>query len=307
LLTHESSGIVDNCRKLERLEIEVTRRCPLNCIHCSSRSGQGKLSNELAFKDVIRVISEFSGLGGKTVTITGGEPFVKGASFILNILKTAKCYSLSTHIYTSGYLMNANLAKKLRDSKADMVCVSIEGLETTHDKITGVPGSYRRALNTLKLLQKHKVSTRIHFTPMRINFTEFQHVVNLGETLGVRGVKIFDFSPQGRAYENRHRLELAPSKMNEFVILVRRIIGQGRINIQFGGLLGGLSDSCSVGRKIAITCEGYALPCLGLRERTEIFGNFGNVMKEPLLEIWRRIDRITRNKICLCNTLKASI
>ena len=296
-----------NSRKLERLEVEVTRRCPLKCMHCSSRAGQGKLSNELSFKDIMKIIFEFSELGGRILTITGGEPFIRGESFITNILKIAKRRALSTRIYTSGYLMNERIVQKIRDNGADIVGVSIEGTEITHDMITCVKGSYKRAVETLGLLQEYEVPTRIHFTPMRINYTNFQHVVNLGETLGVKDIKVFAFSPQGRGYDNRHKLELSSTEMNEFVISATKFVGQDRLNIWFGGVIRGLSDSCSVGKKIAITCEGDALPCLGLRERRNILGNLGNVMREPLLEIWRRIERVTPRNTCLCATLKASI
>lgn len=291
-----------NCGKIERLEIEVTRRCPLKCMHCSSRAGQGKLSSELSLEEIIRIISEFSELGGKIVTITGGEPFVRGESFILDILEVAEKCSLLTHIYTSGYLMNERMTERIQDNGVDMICVSVEGLEETHDVITGVNGSYRRAVKTLELLQKYKVPSRIHFTPMRMNFSEFQHVVNLGEAFGVRDVKVFNFSPQGRGYDNRHRLGLSPTETDEFAVLAMKAMSQCGVDIRFGGLVGGLNHSCSVGRKIAITCEGDILPCLGLRERIE---TLGNVIGKPFLEAWRTIERITPHNTCLCATLKA--
>ena len=305
MVTFESlSDRADKYRELERLEIEVTRRCPLRCIHCSTRGGPETFSKDLSCRDVKKIIAEFSALGGRTLTITGGEPLIRGMSFILEILKFAKRHLLSTRVYTSGYLMNESMAEKLGDGGVDMVCVSIEGSEITHDMITGVKGSYRRAVDALNFLKDYEVETRIHFTPMKINHTEFQYVANLGETLGVKSIKIFDFSSQGRGFDNRRELELSSTEMNDFAVSVARVIGQGRVSIRFGGVIGELSGSCSIGRKIAVTCNGDALPCLGLRERTEFLGILGNVVTEPLLEVWKGVKRITPSNTCLCAVMK---
>ena len=295
---------LDYLVKPNRLEIEITKRCPLKCIHCSIGLGQAKCEKELSLRDITRVISEFSQLGGKTISVTGGEPFVREPSFVLEIIRAAKNCSLLTSVYTSGYLLDETLARELHEVEVDLVCISIEGMEKTHDMITGVAGSFEKACLALKLLKEYKIPTRIHFTPMRINYGEFQTVVHIGKSLGAKSIKIFEFSPQGRARENRQRLEFAPGEMHKFVSSVASVINQAGLTIQIGGLITELSNSCSIGKKIAITCEGIALPCLGLQERLGSFGNFGNVLLEPLTEIWEKIGKATSERICLCNALK---
>jgi len=302
LLTCESRS--GDLGKIDRLEIQVTSRCPLKCVHCSLGSSHVKACNELSLEDIVRVISEFSEFGGKTITITGGEPFVRSASFVMDVLKAAKDRSLLVTIYTSGYFMNESLARKLRENKVSMICISIEGLEATHDMITGVAGSFDKALMTLRLMQKYEIPTRIHFTPMRINYREFGHIVLFGKSLGADSIKILDFSPQGRGRENRERLELTPKETDDFVSSVKRVIREGEIDVEFGGLMGELSNSCSVGRKISVTSEGFALPCLGLQERIVAFNNLGNIKKDPFHEICARIGEITSDRICFCNALK---
>jgi hypothetical protein len=83
-----------------------------------------------------------------------------------------------------------------------------------------------------------------------------------------------------------------------------RVNNQPGLTIQIGGVITGLSSSCSIGKKIAITCEGIALPCLGLQERLGSFHNFGNVLLEPLTEIWERIEKATSKRVCLCIPFK---
>jgi len=296
---------IDRYGGLQRLEIEVTLKCPLKCIHCSSRSGPRKLSKELSLNDIERIISEFSKLGGKIVTITGGEPLIKDTSFIVDILKIAKNCKLQSRIYTSGYLMNESIAQEIRDNGVSIVCVSVEGLEETHDKITRVKGSYKQAIETLRLLRKYGVPTRIHFTPMKINYKEFKHVANLEEELGIKGIRIFALTPQGRGRDNWDKLKLSPPEIKEFVTLAEEIRSRGKIEIEFrfGGANEELGFSCSVSKKIAVTCEGDALPCLGLREKSEKFrGTLGNITRVSLREIWGRIKVLNPHEICLMCT-----
>ena len=290
--------------KPDRLEIEITKRCPLKCIHCSTGLAQAKFGNELPLGDIIRVITEFSELGGKTISVTGGEPFLKGPSSVLEIIKAAKNCSLVTSVYTSGYLLDETLARKLHETEVDLVCISLEGIEKTHDMITGVDGSFEKACLALRLLKDYEVPTRVHFTPMRINYGEFQIVVHTGKSLGAKSIKIFEFSPQGRARENKRRLELATEEIREFASSAVSIANRAGLTIQIGGLITELSSSCSIGRKIAITCEGNALPCLGLQERIGSFGNFGNILLEPLTEIWKKIAKATSERVCLCKALR---
>lgn len=287
-------GLMIEMRQPFRLELEVTRRCPYNCIHCSVAAGIA-FNDELSLKTILKLISDFPELGGEKIVITGGEPLIRGEKFLETILHSARSNKIGVLLYTSGHFLSYKIAEIISKFGVEKVCISIEGSEVTHDKITGFEGSYRIALNSIQLLKKFGIPIRIHFTPMRINYLEIDHVYEIAKTLGIDDVKIFSFVPQGRGFDNKHKLVLSPLQKEELVkkiLLLRK-----EIKTDIGGTIEGLADECSLGKKLIITCNGDVLPCLGLRDIDPIFGN---IKTESLKEIWYRLDKLLPRRVCLC-------
>ena len=293
---------VQKGKRISRLEIEVTRGCPLRCIHCSVNADMDVSPSELTLAEIERAISEFSIIGGKEVVITGGEPLARGKEFIMDIVKEAERHQLSTLIYTSGCLVDESFIKALRD-KSVIMCISIEGTERTHNEITCVRNSYARAINALKLCRQYNVRTVINFTPMRVNYKEFPHILEVAKEFNAEFVKVFNFSAQGRGYDNRHYLKLSTKEQQEVTKMIKKILDEKNIRIDFGGEILGLNTECSVGQKIVITSDADVVPCLGLRSNPAfIIGNFRN---EGLLDLLIKLEKI-RSDTCLCSSTRTT-
>ena len=289
--------------EIRRLEIEVTKRCPLNCMHCSVSAVPDVSSSELTIDEIKNVIGEFWQLGGKEVVITGGEPLARGKEFILKIVEEAESHGLSTFIYTSGFLFDAHLAKTLR-SKSVTICISIEGTERIHDSIVGVKGSYKRAVDALKVCRQNKIQTIVNFTPMKNNYQYFLHILDVAKEFNAQTIKVFNFSAQGRGFDNRNCLKLSPKEQIEIIDEIKKVLKEKKIPIDFGGEFQGLNTKCSVGKKIVITFDGDVLPCLGLRSNPLFV--IGNCRKETLPELIEKLEKI-RSDTCLCSSTKNNI
>jgi MoaA/NifB/PqqE/SkfB family radical SAM enzyme len=287
-------------KKLDRLEIEVTKRCPLKCIHCSVSASNKIIPNELKMHEIRRLISEFSYIGGRQLVLTGGEPLAKGKEFIMDLLQEAASHNMSSLIYTSGYLIDESFIKALEGKDVTM-CVSIEGVERTHNKIAGVRNSYRRAVNTLKLCQKYGIQTIINFTPMRINYRELPNIMAAAKEFNVELVKIFNFSVQGRGLDNMRFLKLSAKERRETVRMIREVLERKSVQIDIGGEIQGLNTRCSVGEKIVVTSDGDVVPCLGLRSNSAFV--VGNIRRHSLSDLFTRINKIRSDK-CICSSSK---
>ncbi len=57
------------------LSIELTKRCVLDCIYCSSDAGINK-EEKLEFKRLLELIDEVKKFGVTTVSLSGGESFL---------------------------------------------------------------------------------------------------------------------------------------------------------------------------------------------------------------------------------------
>lgn len=61
-------------RELRFLWLELTGKCPLNCVHCYASSSPEGTHGTMQFADWMRVIDEASQLGVPMIQFTGGEP-----------------------------------------------------------------------------------------------------------------------------------------------------------------------------------------------------------------------------------------
>jgi MoaA/NifB/PqqE/SkfB family radical SAM enzyme len=94
---------MDKKYNLKELKIEVTQKCPLNCLHCSSEANISK-SRELSFKQVASIIDEAKELGAREITFSGGEPLLWQP--IPDAISHCTQYKIPTVIYTTGISIN---------------------------------------------------------------------------------------------------------------------------------------------------------------------------------------------------------
>jgi len=91
---------------LNEVSIEIIRKCPNNCIHCSSLSD--KDSTEIfKYEDFISIINDAKKLGTKTICLSGGEPFLHPN--IIEMIKYLHNIGLNSNVYTSGIIYDENM------------------------------------------------------------------------------------------------------------------------------------------------------------------------------------------------------
>jgi len=124
------------------LAIELTNNCNKNCIWCGARAG---LNQNLSYSDVISSIDKYK---PRELAITGGEPLLREDLF--QIIDYCKSKNIKVTLCTNGTLITEDIAKKLN---ADIINISIDGIETIHDSIRG-SGSFAEVLDGLSNLKK---------------------------------------------------------------------------------------------------------------------------------------------------------
>jgi radical SAM protein with 4Fe4S-binding SPASM domain len=161
------------CRPL-RAQIELTRRCNLDCVHCSVKDA-GAETDEWFTQDRFRMLlRELAGLGVFHVNITGGEPFARpDAAEMLKIVFDENFYlSLQTNgtlLRDEDFELLEGNAKRIRQ-----IGVSLYGTKPpAHEAITRVPGSH--ALTTSAILRLKAAGLRVVATSVitNINYREF--------------------------------------------------------------------------------------------------------------------------------------
>jgi len=119
---------------------ELTLACNLRCGHCASSAGTPR-KNEFTLDEALHLCDQFPFLLVQEVDFTGGEPLLHpGWPEIAARLGELK---IPIRMVTNGLLLKENIPRLLK-AKIATVGVSLDGLETTHDRVRHRPGLFRQ-------------------------------------------------------------------------------------------------------------------------------------------------------------------
>lgn len=194
---------------VETIIWDMTYACPLRCIHCYSESGRRPA--DARREDVLRIAEVIGRARPRLVALSGGEPLLApGWEEAVAHLRGA---GVGMALYTSGWIMDADLARRLAGTMA-RVCVSIDGgRASTHDAIRGRAGSFDKALAALEVLvhERRERQARgepcyvlgVEMTVMRSNRAETELLVRelSGRFPGLDFIRLAMVIPSGLAAE----------------------------------------------------------------------------------------------------------
>lgn len=277
------------------VDIFITSRCNLNCVHCFSRGGEGTI-HELSLNDLESIFNQLERMGVLEVRINGGEPFLHPE--INKILLTLKEKRFRRVILTNGILLDEERVALLKESET-IPTVSLDDSEAEeHDLFRGVKGSFKRTVEALKLLQKNGVQYGINCCLHKRNLNRYREIINLVAKYGSCKIAFLDLKILGRM---KNHVEWVPSyrEYHEAMLnlMVDRLRYRGRIDISLDVFLHcqPLKESilearkgyvsCQAGRnRLSIDCKGSVYPCnIVLSDPRWIIGNIKN---QKLWNLW---------------------
>jgi len=174
--------------------IELTRRCPLKCVHCYNNlplDDPEAQRQELTYKEHCRIIDEITEAGCLWLLFTGGEIFVR--KDFLDIYTYAKQKGLLITLFTNGTLITANLADYLAEWRPFSIEITLYGrTKETYERITRIPGSYEKCMQGIHLLRERKLPLQLKTMAMTLNKHEIWEIKRfVEEELGLQ----FRFDP----------------------------------------------------------------------------------------------------------------
>lgn len=275
---------------LRLISWNITLKCPLRCSHCYVNAGEHEATGVLSTNEAYAVIDQICELGKPVVILSGGEPLMRDDIFDIARYGTDK--GLAMAMGTSGVLIDAACARKIRDSGIRRVAISIDSADpSVHDAFRGLFGAWERAVQGIKYCVNEGISVQVNTTVLSPDIQAIKDVVALGNGLGVADYQVFFPVPTGRGTEVTW---LTPQLYED---LIREVLSTYRntgINIrptcapQFRRIADELDISnplwgrgCIAGiRYCRIFADGDVTPCPYLPARA------GNVREHPLKKIW---------------------
>jgi len=249
---------------------EITRRCNLNCLHCISSVGNRR--KELDKESALKVIDILKDWGCEEINFTGGEPLFR--QNIFDILEKAKQNKIKVNLLSNGTLINSRNVKQIKNY-VDEIGISLDGASSEiNDAIRG-DGSFKKIVNAISLVKKHKIPTSLYITICKLNINDFENILRLTKFLNINNVRANEITLRGRAFRNKKILGFNKSDKSNLEKYLLDILK--KISCQDKDFL--FDDSCEIDAKnIFISPSGYIYPCIEIYQRKP-YCHFGNILR----------------------------
>jgi MoaA/NifB/PqqE/SkfB family radical SAM enzyme len=159
-----------------KLTFALTSKCNYRCQTCNI--WQKPPQNELSPTEIERLFKKAPGFSW--IDLTGGEVFLrKDFLEIVEIILAACPNLLLLHFPTNGYLTETivSAVQKIAQWKPEklIITISMDGDEGVNDRIRGIPGGWRRQIETFKRLREVPgVQTVLGMTVSALNVGQFE-------------------------------------------------------------------------------------------------------------------------------------
>ncbi|HTX91435.1 MAG TPA: radical SAM protein [Anaerolineales bacterium] len=203
----------------ESVSLTITNHCNLRCQMCGQWSREGYvrnhneiLKNELTLADWKRLVDEIAAHNIPSVLLRGGEVFMFPG--IIELLDYIHAKGMYISVDTNGTMLEQYAADIVRIGNMHLT-VSVDGPETVHDEVRGVPGTFQKLkagvarIAELEAKGGNKISRSICFTISQYNYHSLGVMPNVARSLGLGSIAIvpYYYFPEsvGRKYEQELR------------------------------------------------------------------------------------------------------
>lgn len=208
---------------------DITYKCNLKCTHCGAIKFKKneRLDNK---QKIIKYISPFV----KQIDLLGGEPLTN--PFVFNIINNLKENKIKVRIITNGQFSD-DIAKKLIDTKIDVILVSIDGLDNENDKIRGI-GSWKNAISFIQSLIKYNKVNNLSIIGVNVvlnkkNFFNIDKLIDYLSTFDIQLIQINPLITTGRCEDNKNELIISEDlKINTYEKISKHIINNNINNVK---------------------------------------------------------------------------
>lgn len=133
-----------------KMNLMITGKCNLNCLHCFNAKDNEKLNTELSFEEIVRLLDQAEKIGVIAFTLTGGEPLFHKR--FLDIVK--EIYKRNMHVFelnTNGLLLTQSLLDEFKKIGCKpLIKISFDGVGY-HNEIRQNAKAEELTLKAIKL------------------------------------------------------------------------------------------------------------------------------------------------------------
>jgi radical SAM protein with 4Fe4S-binding SPASM domain len=308
----------NNSFKLTHIDLEVTRKCNLNCIHCSASSRtRGQTMSLSVLKNVL---SDAKSMGVEKIGLTGGEPFLDLETLTAVGDFCTKTLSIPIHIHSNGTQITRQNADWVREVEAEITIALYGPNSEVHDVLTRTTGSFSSTMRGLQNLIDAKANVCVYIVPMQQNIHSIILLIDQVYNMGVRHVRVLSLAPTGRAKAQFENLELTKKDAEHLNRDLLKIKEKTNIDLTTGfctsqdlaglSILKGHEECFAAENRIHIDCFGNVFPCTASSGRimlsagnlTDPENNLETIWTQsPMLQFFRYFHRNPPRGCIGCN------
>ena len=174
-------------KKSSVCQFELTFGCGLHCRHCYTDCYNKRpyLKKELGTNEVKSLLDKISRAGILWLCLTGGDPLTKRD--FPDIYSYAKNKGFLITLFTNGYSMTPEIAGLLKRRPPFAIETTLNAAtEDLYEKISGIKGSYAKALKGISMVLKALLPLKIKTQVTADNFSELPRIKNFIESMGLK-------------------------------------------------------------------------------------------------------------------------
>lgn len=275
---------------LKEITLEITQKCYQQCIFCSSES---IVENEvdIRYDKVREILDDFKILNGRTLEISGGEPFAY--KNIYETVEYANSLGFEIHFFTSASVKIQDINFSALEN-VDRFYVNLQAPNSeTHDYLTNRNGSFGNVIDFIKQCKKLDFWVGTHLIPFSINIDEMDEYLKLAYKLELDNISLLRFVPQGRGRYVDELLQLNNDEILRMYDLIEEFVDDIEIEFKIGCPLdfrfvyksGKSPKPCLSGiNRCVVRPDGKVVPCPAFKDSEEFTA--GNIYSESLFNIW---------------------
>ena len=282
---------------------EGTLRCNLRCRHCGSDCKVLSEARDMPLEDFLGVLRQVKASGLDThrimVVVTGGEPLLRP-----DLEKCGKAFydlEFPWGMVTNGFALTENRFRRLLASGLRSMTVSLDGLEDDHDWMRGVPGSFKRASDAIRMACAcPDIIFDVVTCVTSRNYAALDSIKEFLIGCGLKEWRLFTVFPVGRGATDP-QLQLSNEQFRGLMDFIRATRKEGRIKASYGceGFLGNYEGEvrdnfffCNAGVSVVgVLCDGSISACTSIRSDY----HQGNIYKDDFMDVWENRFRPYRD------------
>ena len=153
---------------------DLTFRCNYRCVHCYAghlTAQSPAQAAEMNTEQIIELLTAAADAGCLLLLLSGGEPLLR--EDFVEIYAAAKKLGLIVTVFTNASLVEDSHLDVFAEFPPHMVEVSVYGVtQATYERVTGVPGSFRRVRTGIERLLDRGVRVGVKTMILRDNVEE---------------------------------------------------------------------------------------------------------------------------------------